>query len=530
MDDSQTLPTLRSAVGDRLDCREITVTFGDFVALDGVSARFEPGRIHALVGQNGAGKTTLARVIAGLVEPSGGEVVIGESHLPGGDVKAARQAGIEMVHQSFALPPSMTVAEALEYGSTARGRLFSRRALNDRWQRYLDDIGVAVSAKARLSTLPIETLQAVEIARALSGDASTLILDEPTAVLPPESVGQLFDRMRALRDRGVTIIMVLHKAREVLEIAETVTVLRRGKLILAAEPVEAVTPARFAEAIIGEAPAAGGDDLSVVGLDGPDGAAHPAPAVRGAARSASVTFSGVSTKGGDGGPGLRSLSTSLYPGEIVGIAGVEGNGQVALAETIAGLQAVESGELEIAGSRADHLSPLQRRARGVRIIPFERNTEGLSTSTALWQNWAVPRMVGGSRRFFINPRALRADAEKAFADWDVRFSSATQKASELSGGNAQKVILSRELDEDAAVIVAAQPTRGLDLGATEFVWTALRRARDRGATIVLISSDLDELEAISDRILVLLGGELVLDAAPPYRTQELGTAMTGIER
>lgn len=527
-----------------IDCSDVSVAFGDFIALDRVSVSFEPGRIHALVGQNGAGKTTLARVVAGLVPATTGEVRADGAIIANGDVLASRAHGIEMVHQSFALPPSMTVAEALEYGATDRtGRVFSRRGLDGRWQRYLDRNGVAVKASAKLRNLPIESLQAVEIARALSGDARTLILDEPTAVLPPEAVSRLFEQVRRLRDSGVTIIIVLHKVREVLEIAETVTVLRHGELILRTVPADTMSPAAFAEAIVG--PSEGSADGSrgnavdradrdaALGVTELGESSQETLPRRSDIGPALVELTGVTSTASDGGAHLRDVDLSLFGGQIVGVAGVEGNGQTSLAETIAGITDIAAGELRIAGERATVLDALRRRALGLRIIPFDRNTQGLSGSTPLWQNWAVPLMVGSRRhKGLMRPAQLRAEAEAALRTWDVRFRSVNQKASELSGGNAQKVILARELDADARVIVAAQPTRGLDLGAVEFVWTALRDARAAGAAVLLISSDLDELADVCDRIIVVLGGEVVLDVAKaegtPYDIAAIGQAMTGV--
>lgn len=509
-------------------CDNITVKFGDFVAIDRVSVAFEPGRIHALVGQNGAGKTTLARVVAGIVAPAAGQVLVAGAGVSGG-VLEARARGVEMVHQSFALPPSMTVAEALEYGSTRRvGRIFSRRSLNARWQEYLDRTGVTVSAGAPLRDLPIETLQAVEIARALAGDAKVLILDEPTAVLPPNAVGRLFDNIRRLRDSGVTVIVVLHKVREVLEIAETVTVLRRGELILDTVPSGSLTPRGFADAIIGSENSTE-DDAAVLGLAEAMPpvavAGTPAPSQRGPVLA---RLDAVTSPDSSGGAGLRTASLDLHAGEMVGVAGVEGNGQVALVEVLAGLSPASRGVVEISGEDMTHRGLLERRARGLRIIPFDRNTQGLSSASPLWQNWATPLMVGSRRRRgMVRAAQLRREATAALEAWDVRFTSVNQPAASLSGGNAQKVILARELDDGASVIVAAQPTRGLDLGAVEFVWRALRKSRGSGASVLLISSDLDELAEVCDRIVVVLGGAVVLDVAAPFDIGRIGAAMTG---
>ncbi|WP_159500255.1 ABC transporter ATP-binding protein [Microbacterium sp. 18062] len=511
-----------------IDCSRITVRFGEFTALNAIDVSFDAGRIHALVGQNGAGKTTLARVIAGLVPAAAGTVAVDGNSIETGNVLTSRSHGIEMVHQSFALPPSMTVAEALEYGSTRpKGSLFTRRSLNAYWQKYLDDSSVEVRANQRLHDLPIESLQAIEIARALAGDAKILILDEPTAVLPPESISKLFDRIRRLRDAGVTVIIVLHKVREVLDIADTVTVLRSGELILRAVPAESVTAEGFARAIIGSSDRLSEDDDAALGIHRVDEHVenthrdHPLG-------PAALELHDVSSAESSGGLPIRNADLTVHSGEIVGVAGVEGNGQVALAEAIAGMLEIRSGKLILAGKDATKLGTLQRRAMGFRVIPFDRNTEGVSGSTPLWQNWAIPSLVGPQRRSGpVRTKLLREKADEALRRWDVKFRSVNQNASELSGGNVQKVILARELDEAARVIVAAQPTRGLDLGAVEFVWDALRSARDNGAAVLFISSDLDELAEICDRIIVVLAGEIVMDAEAPYDFESIGTAMTG---
>ena len=233
------------------ECNNITVSFGSVHALQNVSVAFERGKIHAVVGQNGAGKTTFARVVAGLIQPSTGKILVNNKQMLGGDVKQARAAGVELVHQSFALPPSFTVAEAMQFGAS-NGKIYSRRGLEKFWQKHLDNLGVNVKSKQKIKDLPVETLQAVEIARALISDAKFLILDEPTAVLSPETTDKLFERVRQLKQSGVTIILVLHKLKEVLKIADTVTVLRGGKLVQSPISCENIDVKKLSAMIIGE--------------------------------------------------------------------------------------------------------------------------------------------------------------------------------------------------------------------------------------------------------------------------------------
>jgi simple sugar transport system ATP-binding protein len=517
-----------------LACEGLTVRFGDFAALSEVNLALADRRIHAVCGQNGAGKTTFARACAGLLVPSGGSIRIGGALLRAGRVADARAAGVELVHQSFALPPSFTIAEAMEFGLSGRkGAVFSRRSLIARWQAHLEALGVEAKPSARIRDLPVETQQAVEIARALAGEAKILILDEPTAVLAPSAADTLFARLKRLRDSGVTILVILHKIREVLAVADTVSVLRGGKLIAGPDDASTLTAERIASAIIGnspppvtgtagEAPETGEDLGALVGSDTPHGHRH---LQSGARRIVSLT--GVSTRPAADGQSLQGVDLSVTAGEILGIAGVEGNGQRPLVEALAGLVPLTAGSVALDAADVTHLPLAERRRRGLRIIPFERNTEGLSLSSPLWENWAARGLLTRSALSLIDPAALRRAANAAFQAWDVRFGSVDNPARSLSGGNAQKVILSREIDPDARLIILAQPTRGLDLGATAFVWHAMREARARGLGLILISSDLDELFDISDRLIVMQGGRIAGTFAPPYDLGRVGAAMVG---
>jgi general nucleoside transport system ATP-binding protein len=496
-----------------LECRHVTVRFGSVVALSDVSLAFPRGAIHAVVGQNGAGKTTFGRVAAGLVRPTEGSIFIDGTNVKTGRVREARTAGVELVHQSFALPPSFSVAEAMEFGASGAGRLFTRRGLRKRWSTHLRELGVNVDPGARIRDLSVEQHQGIEIARALVADAKVLILDEPTAVLSPAGVEQLFERVRMLRQRGVTVIIILHKAREVLAIADTVTVLRAGKLVSVTQPVAGIDAARLSEMVIGDAAS------RPPGISG-----EPAPALPG---EPVLAMSAVSTIADPEGPGLAELSLTIRAGEIVGVAGVEGNGQRTLVRTIATLTQRRRGTIHLAGADMTGADLATRRQRGLRIIPFERNVEGLSLTNSLWENWSARVLLARSLLAPITPGALRRACEASLRAWNVRFASTAQPAGALSGGNAQKVILAREIDEGAKLIVAAQPTRGLDIGASAAVWSALRTARGQGSGILLISSDLDELFENSDRLVVMLSGGIVAEFAAPYEIGTVGAAMTG---
>jgi len=536
-------------------CRSLGVSFGAVRALHNVSLELAAGRIHALVGQNGAGKTTLAKVLGGLQAPEAGDVRIAGRQIPPGDVRAAKAAGLAMVHQHFSLPPSFTVAEALEL-TAARpgGRAVYRRAdLHRRWQDDVAEIGGAAALGTRIRDLPVEARQALEIVRALATEASVLLLDEPTALLTPTAIDALFERLRRLRDSGVTVLLVLHKLREVAAVADTVSVLRDGELVLGPAEMSEVSQGQLSDAIVG-----------------PSGTAEGEVAIRAEAHETQETLlalAGVSSAESAFEPGLSGLDLRVEAGEIVGIAGVEGNGQRSLVSVIAGLSPVTEGSVCIDGDEMTAAAPARRRLRGLRLVPFDRNTEGVSQSAPLWLNQSALRLIDSEGLFTLDrpprrdhvrgiapphsrrsERALRSasrwqqrrplislrqykwQASEAMDRWRVRYDTVTQPAESLSGGNVQRLVLSRELDSSLQVLVAAQPTRGLDFAATEFVRRSLRGLREAGAGVLLVSSDLDELFELSDRLLVMYGGRITAAFEGPYDRRAVGDAMTGAVR
>lgn len=515
-------------MADALRCTGVSVSYGDVRALADVSVGFAPGRIHAVVGQNGAGKTTFAQVCAGLVAPRTGQVTIAGRPIATGDVSRSRRAGIEMVHQSFALPPSFTVAEAMEYGATG-SQMFTRGTLQRRWAAHLEEVGVKVRPGQRIRDLPVETQQGVEIARALVTRARVLILDEPTAVLSPEGVERLGERLRRLRQAGVTLLVILHKIREVMALAETVTVLRGGRLIEAVRETHGISGDDIARAIIGAEASGrqGADTLAAIGAEETPTAPRRSSATAAPSLPPVLSIDGLDAKAGFGGPQLHAVDLEVGAGEIVGIAGVEGNGQRTLVDVLAGLVDVESGTITLAGRDVTRQGLLERRRGGMRIVPFERNQEGLSLGSSLWRNWAARDLLRLGLFRGIRPAQLQRLCCDALKQWDVRFHSVEQTAGSLSGGNAQKTILAREVDADARLLIAAQPTRGLDIGATGFVWRSLKALRQRGAGVLLISSDLDELFDIADRVVVFASGRNVGEFTAPYDRAAIGLAMTG---
>jgi simple sugar transport system ATP-binding protein len=513
-------PDRQAAGAPAIDCSDVSVLFGEFRALDGVAASFEAGAIHAIVGQNGAGKTTFSRVLAGLIQPDSGSVRVHGETLRGEGVGEARASGVELVHQHFALPPSFTVAEALELFQTAPRRtpFYRRRQIESEWAEPLESLGVTLDPGTRIRDLPVETLQSLEIARALVSDAKVLILDEPTAVLSPPAAEALFERLRRLRDDGVTILLILHKLREVSAAADTVTVLRGGKVVLPRSPLSGVSHDELSNLIVGSTSV----EADTVALPEP-----PAAEIDIAPGAHTLVVRGLSTDAAEGDVALEDVSLTVRAGEIVGIAGVEGNGQRPLVAAIAGMLHGKAGTIELDGRDVTSCSALERRALGVRAVPFDRNIEGVSSTSAIWENVAILTALKQRSRW-INPRRLKAQCVEELERWQVSYRDVTEPVGSLSGGNVQRVILARELSEGIRILLAAQPTRGLDVGATRFVRENLRGLAQQQAGVLLVSSDLEELFELSDRLLVCCGGRIVAEfSSPSYDLAAVGVAMTG---
>lgn len=500
-----------------LACSDVTVRFGDMVALDGVSAAFESGKIHVLLGQNGAGKSTLARFFAGIINPQSGGLEIGGAQIKPGNVHRVSAAGFDIVHQRLSLPPSFTVADALEMTARRKrgGAFFSQKTLAGQWCRALSDLEIEVPMSVRLSDLPVATAQALEIARALADDARILVLDEPTALLSPLAIDALFEHLRKLKARGVTLILVLHKLREVMSIADTVSVLRKGALVLAPTPVDEVSPAMLSDLMIGAEAAVPQTVAETPRSFGPP----------------LLTLQSIDSSPTAFEPGLKGVSLDVRAGEIVGIAGVEGNGQRILADILCGFSAGTAGRILLGERDLSGCSAAQRRRLGLRAIPFDRMTEGAALDMSLWENATTWRAEEFAKPVgLLSIKDMRDTALRMLQHFGVKFDTLDQAAGSLSGGNLQRVILARELSNGPRVLIAAQPTRGLDFKATEFVWNELRQLRAQGVAILLISSDLDELYALSDRIAVMRAGAIEGMFAQPFDQQGVGDAMVGAAR
>ncbi len=507
---------------DAVEARSLTKHFGDFAAIDDVSLSFPRGQVHAVVGQNGAGKTTFSRLICGLYEPTAGEVLVDGTPLRVGDIRSARQQGVDMVHQNFSLPPSFTVAEAMQLFDPGAPAIVGRRAMERRWGEALRRRGSAVDARRRIRDLSVEARQSLEIIRALEGQPTVLLLDEPTAVLAPSEVQGLFEQVRRLRDSGLTILIILHKLPEVFAIADTVSVLREGRVALAVTPIGKVTAEELTRHIIGpdsELPEA--HSRAEDAVENATGA-HHADQTSGVV----LELEAVDAPASASDRSLEGVDLRVRAGEVLGIAGVEGNGQETLLDVLSGFGRASSGTIRLEGTDVTGLGVLARRRRGVRFIPSDRNSQGVSLTTSLWENIAITDLLLEGRRWF-SPRGRKAAAATRLATWKVKHRRVEQLAGELSGGNVQRVILARELADGVRLVIAGNPTRGLDLAATAFVRAGLTALAQEGVAVVIVSADLEEVRDVSDRICVMRGGRIVaaLERNAPLTT--VGAAMVG---
>lgn len=496
-----------------LRLRNITKRFGPLVANDAIFFDLEQGEVVALLGENGAGKTTLMNILFGHYVADTGAVEAFGSALPPGDPGAALRAGIGMVHQHFALAENLTVLDNIALGTQSlRAAKFDRRGARTRIAKLSADFGLAIDPDAAVVRLSVGERQRVEILKALYRDARILILDEPTAVLTPGETEGLFRTLALLVARGLSIIFITHKLAEVMAVSDRVLVLRGGRLV--GERVTSETTRQELAALM-------------VGREVAMPEAEEIPHGDGL-----LLLKDVSTSAKTGRTPLRNASLVLYGGQITGVAGVSGNGQSALSGVVAGTEYPVSGRFWIGGSPTDDWSPRAALELGIGRIPEDRHAVGMVgdmsvTENVISETYRSPRF---SRFGFLNWRAARRFAEKIIRDYDVKCPSPESRARLLSGGNMQKLILGRALDGRPKIILANQPTRGLDVGAVAYVHARLLEARSRGAAILLISEDLDEILALSDRIVVMSRGRLSTPSARGERTiAELGELMAGHE-
>jgi ABC-type uncharacterized transport system ATPase subunit len=493
-----------------LELRGITKRFGALVANDAIDFELRRGEIHALLGENGAGKSTLMNILYGLHQPDEGEIRLGGEVVRVESARRAIGVGIGMVHQHFMLVPVMTVAENLVLGTEpTRGPLLDYKAAAARTRELSERYGLAVDPDARVEDLGVGAQQRVEILRALFRDAKVLVLDEPTAVLTAQESQDLFGVLRALKADGTSVVFISHKLKEVLDVADRVTVLRRGKRIDTV-PTEGATERSLATLMVGR------DVLLRV----EKAEAKPADTL--------LEVRDLHVKDDRGLPAVRGLSLDVRAGEIVGLAGVDANGQSQLIEAITGLRHVESGTITVDGRDITNKGALRAIEAGVGHIAEDRHERGLVLQFDLAENLCLLEYRDPSMgRWLISPRKMAERARKLLGDYDVRGGTEDTPASSLSGGNQQKVVIARELSADPKVLIAAQPTRGLDVGAIEFVHRRLVEERDKGRAILLISLELEEIRSLSDRALVIYEGEIAAELPPTSSEEEFGVVMTG---
>lgn len=480
-------------------------------AIAGADFTVEQGEIHSLLGENGAGKSTLMKILYGMTTPTAGEVRVFGKPVAITRPAQAIALGIGMVHQHFMLTPVMTVAENVVIGSEpVRGVFFDRKKAEAQVAAMIDEYNFHISATAKVETLSVGEQQRVEILKALYRGADLLILDEPTAVLTPQEVEDLFRVMRQLKAAGKSIIIITHKLKETMEIADRVSVLRQGKMIESGVPVAGTTMNELAQMMVGRdvelsvtrrAEQVGEENFSVRGL--------------------SLTERGV--------PILRDVCLSLRKGEILGIAGIEGNGQTELIEVLTGLRRPDHMELfkdgkPLSGNAAAFLSA------GVGHVPEDRMTRGLVLEMSIEDNLILGyhRRPAFARRGLRLASAIRKFAEQERTEFAIKAPNVQERCSALSGGNQQKVVIARVFSENPDVIIVAQPTRGVDVGAMEYIHHRLLDLRDSGKSILLISADLDEVRSLSDRLAVIYGGRIVAEGKPDtWSDMEIGLLMTG---
>jgi ABC-type uncharacterized transport system ATPase subunit len=500
------------AAGAGLRLRGITKRFGDLVANDSIDLDTMPGEIHCLLGENGAGKTTLMNVLYGLLPPDEGTISIdGVEHVPA-NPKEALAAGIGMVHQHFMLIDVFTVAENLILGrEDSTGGLLNMGEARHTVRRLSERYGLEVDPDAVIEELPVGVQQRVEILKALANDAKYLILDEPTAVLTPQETDQLMTVMRSLRDEGKAIVFITHKLREVREIADKITVIRHGKVVGAAKPTDSESD--LAELMVGRA----------VNLLVDKKPASPSPEPR-------LVMKAVSVARPNGTLAVDDLDLEVYGGEIVCIAGVHGNGQTELAEALLGLTPAEKGTIELDGTRLTGLTPRETIDAGLGFVPEDRKQDGCVGTFTVAENLILNHHEEHpyARGIALDLSKVRQNAAHRVAEFDIRTQSIEATVSSLSGGNQQKVVLARELSRSLALLVASQPTRGLDVGAIEFVHKRLVEERDRGTAVVISSTELDEVIALADRIAVMFRGRIVGIVPPDTSREVLGLMMAGI--
>jgi len=495
-----------------IELRGIVKRFPGVVANDGVNLKIRRGEIHCLLGENGAGKTTLMRILYGLYQPDEGEIILNGVPTRINSPRDALVHRIGMVHQHFRLVPTLTVEENVILGlDEGTGPFLNLRKVRAKIKKIADAYGLSVDSQAKVWQLSVGQQQRVEIIKALYRDADILIMDEPTSVLTPQEVEQLFSTLRTLVNDGLTIIFITHKLDEVMEISDRVTVLRKGKAVATVDTAE-TNKAELARLMVGRE--------VVFRLE-------KNPLHRGGKLLEVTDLHALNDRGL---PALRGISFDLYAGEILGVAGVSGNGQKELAEVLTGLRRATRGRIMLEGKDLTNRSAREIADMGVAHVPTERKTMGTVPNMSIKENLILKtyRKPPFSRGVFVDYHLAKENAKQLMKEYQILAPSEETAVKLLSGGNIQRVVLARELSGDPHLIVAAHPTYGLDVGATEQVREILLKQRDSGAGVLLISEDLEEVMTLSDRIMVMFGGEVMgIVDSEGAKIEEIGLMMAG---
>jgi general nucleoside transport system ATP-binding protein len=489
----------------------MTKRFGDLVANDHIDLTVEPGEIHALLGENGAGKSTLMNVLYGMLQPDEGEILVDGTAVKIKGPSDAIASGIGMVHQHFMLVPVFTVAENIMLGAEReRGGFLDRRRARREVVEVSQRYGLAVDPDALVEDLPVGVQQRVEIVKALIREVDLLILDEPTAVLTPQETEDLLRVMRSLRDSGKSLVFITHKLKEVKAIADRITVIRRGRTVGTATPD--TSEEELAALMVGRS--------VILTVDKP-------PKQRGAPV---LDVAGLAVDDDRGHRVVDGVDLTVHSGEVLGIAGVQGNGQTELVEAIMGLRPALAGTVSLDGAGLAGRSTKDILGRGVGYVPEDRSVDGLVKEFSVGENLVLDmydRPPFGSR-WALNAKEIARSARDRIAQFDVRTSSDEAPASSLSGGNQQKVIVAREMSRPLKLFVAAQPTRGVDVGSIEFIHGRIMHERGVGTAVLLVSSELDEVMALADRIAVMYRGRIIATVPPDTPREEIGLLMAGV--
>ncbi len=493
--------------------------FGAVHANRAASLEVQQGEIHALVGENGAGKSTLMKILSGMIPSDAGTIEVGGRDVTGWSTAQAITAGVGMVHQHFMLVPTLTVAENVVLGRepVSVGTFDRERAVRE-VEALAEQSGLLVPAGRLVADLSVGEAQRVEILKTLYRGARILLLDEPTAVLSPPEVTELWKVLRRVRDGGSTIVLITHKLDEVMAVTERITVMRQGATVERMATKD-TTPEGIARAMVGR------DVTLMVAREG-----STAPA---AGTAPALEVRGLTVRGARIAKAVDDVSFSIAPGEILGVAGVEGNGQTELLEAIAGLRPATAGSVRLGGTELLTLDVRGRGDAGLSHIPEDRHRRGLILEYSIADNLIFGQQHRFSRRGsgVIDRAAVTANAASRIAEYDIRPTDATLPARALSGGNQQKIVIAREMGRPFTALLAAQPTRGVDVGAIEFIHAELRRARDAGKAILLVSAELREVLALADRVAVMYGGRFVAVLPRAEASEEvLGAWMTGAHR